>query len=86
MARAWAQTRTREYPFWVCHQSGEFGEFDVVANQYTDFCTVGIEGAYHTSTTQAPALYLIGGDMDFFIHFVSSVTAAEVYRLPSSFT
>jgi len=45
------------------HDSGEFGELDIVTNQDSDFGAVGLESPNGFTAAQSPAFHFVGGDM-----------------------
>ena len=61
----------------VGHQAGQFREFHIVADEHADFCAVGVECLYAASAAETPTFDFVGSDMDFFIHLIGTVAAAE---------
>ena len=61
----------------VGHDARQLGELHVVADQHADTRAVRVEGLDHPSAAQAPALHLVGRDVDLLVHVVRAVAAAE---------
>ena len=61
----------------VGHEAGKLGELDVVANQDADFGAVCLERLHHLAPAEAPALDLVRRNVDFLVHLVRAVAAAE---------
>ena len=60
------------------HDARQLGELDIVADEHAYLGAVGLEGADGFAAVQAPALHLVGGDVQFLVHLVGTVATAQV--------
>ena len=61
----------------LSHDARQLGELYVITNKDAYLSTVGVEGLHTVALAQAPALLLVGCDMNFLVHVVRAIATAE---------